>query len=73
MPRRVRLKRALPALATVLVTSSLQALGALPALAASQRVGVWLTNSPSPLYYDANLIEKAVAELDAAGFNTLYP
>lgn len=73
MPRRVRLKRALPALATVLVTSSLQVLGALPALAASQRVGVWLTNSPSPLYYDANLIEKAVAELDAAGFNTLYP
>lgn len=73
LPRRVRLKRALPALATVLLTSSLQALGALPALAASQRVGVWLTNSPSSLYYDANLIEKAVAELDAAGFNTLYP
>ncbi|QPN58053.1 family 10 glycosylhydrolase [Synechococcus sp. CBW1107] len=73
LPRRVRLKRALPALATVLLTSCLQALGTLPALAASQRVGVWLTNSPSPLYYDANLIEKAVAELDAAGFNTLYP
>ncbi|MBC1260024.1 family 10 glycosylhydrolase [Synechococcus sp. BSF8S] len=73
LPCRVRLKRALPALATVVVTTSLQALGALPALAASQRVGVWLTNSPSPLYYDAGLIEKAVGELDAAGFNTLYP
>lgn len=36
-------------------------------------MGVWLTNSPSPLYYDATRIETAVAQLDAAGFNTLYP
>jgi uncharacterized lipoprotein YddW (UPF0748 family) len=38
-----------------------------------QPVGVWLTNSPSPLYYDAVRIDKAVAELAQAGFNTLYP
>ena len=36
-------------------------------------VGVWLTNSPSPLYYDTGRIERAVAELAEAGFNTLYP
>lgn len=38
-----------------------------------RRVGVWLTNSPSPLYYDVGRIEQAVRELSAAGFNTLYP
>ncbi len=39
----------------------------------SRRVGVWLTNTPSPLYYDATRIEKAVEQLAATGFNTLYP
>jgi uncharacterized lipoprotein YddW (UPF0748 family) len=34
---------------------------------------VWLTNYPSPLYYDARRIETAVEQLAAAGFNTLYP
>ena len=43
------------------------------ALAQTRRVGVWLTNSPSPLYYDTRRIETAVEELAAAGFNTLYP
>ncbi|MEB3173168.1 MAG: family 10 glycosylhydrolase [Cyanobacteriota bacterium] len=38
-----------------------------------RRVGVWLTNSPSPLYYEAARIDRAVAELAGAGFNTLYP
>ncbi|QEY31126.1 hypothetical protein EVJ50_01520 [Synechococcus sp. RSCCF101] len=37
------------------------------------RVGVWLTNSPSPLYYDRAVMERAVNELADAGFNTLYP
>ncbi|MEI8251467.1 MAG: family 10 glycosylhydrolase [Synechococcus sp. ELA057] len=37
------------------------------------RVGVWLTNSPSPLYYDAGRIDQAVQQLAEAGFNTLYP
>ena len=43
------------------------------ALAQTRRVGVWLTNSPSPLYYDTRRIETAVEELASAGFNTLYP
>ncbi len=43
------------------------------AWAQSRRVGVWLTNSPSPLYYDNSRIDLAVAELAEAGFNTLYP
>jgi len=39
----------------------------------ARRIGVWLTNSPSPLYYDAQRIDQAVDQLAAAGFNTLYP
>ena len=38
-----------------------------------RRIGVWLTNSPSPLYYDPARIDRAVAELAATGFNTIYP
>jgi uncharacterized lipoprotein YddW (UPF0748 family) len=37
------------------------------------RIGVWLTNSPSPLYYDPARIETAVKQLADTGFNTLYP
>ena len=58
------------------LTAALLALPVLlPAAAwsAPRRVGVWLTNSPSPLYYDAARIERAVDELARAGFNTLYP
>ena len=44
-----------------------------PPPAPTRRVGVWLTNSPSPLYYEASRIERAVTELAQAGFNTLYP
>ena len=43
-----------------------------PVRAAGQ-VGVWLTNSPSPLYYNANRIDQAVEQLANAGFTTLYP
>ena len=57
----------------MLLTGLLQAFGALEARSAPRRLGVWLTNSPSPLYYDAARIDRAVAELAAAGFNTLYP
>ena len=39
----------------------------------SRRIGVWLTNSPSQLYYENARIDLAVAELAEAGFNTLYP
>ncbi|MFO7630663.1 MAG: family 10 glycosylhydrolase [Prochlorococcaceae cyanobacterium] len=51
----------------------MQLLGSLPAPAARGVVGVWLTNSPSPLYYSPQRIEAAVKELAEAGFNTLYP
>ena len=43
------------------------------AAGAAPRMGVWLTNSPSPLYYDAGRLDRAVEELAEAGFNTLYP
>ncbi|MFM7362556.1 MAG: glycoside hydrolase family 10 protein [Cyanobium sp.] len=39
----------------------------------TRRVGVWLTNSPSPLYYDAARLDAAVQQLAHTGFNTLYP
>jgi hypothetical protein len=70
---------------TLLLTGALQLVGALPALALppgglnglpqplGRRVGVWLTNSPSPLYYDPQRIEIAVQQLSETGFNTLYP
>jgi uncharacterized lipoprotein YddW (UPF0748 family) len=67
------LKRALPLTVTLALTAALQAIGALEVRAAPRRLGVWLTNSPSPLYYDTARIDRAVAELAAAGFNTLYP
>ena len=36
-------------------------------------VGVWITNSPSTLYYNPSQIREAVSDLDAAGFNVIYP
>ena len=56
-----------PLLSTTAVTT------AAVAVPAPRRVGVWLTNSPSPLYYESSRLEQAVAELAASGFNTLYP
>ena len=53
------LKRALPVALTLVLTGALQAIGALEARSAPRRLGVWLTNSPSPLYYDANRIDRA--------------
>jgi uncharacterized lipoprotein YddW (UPF0748 family) len=44
-----------------------------PLPSANRRLGVWLTNSPSPLYYEARRIDQAVADLAQVGFNTLYP
>ncbi|MEB3307545.1 MAG: family 10 glycosylhydrolase, partial [Cyanobacteriota bacterium] len=69
----------LPLLATAQLAARAQTLPPLPPLpqppaaAGNRRLGVWLTNSPSPLYYEADRIEKSVAELARAGFNTLYP
>jgi uncharacterized lipoprotein YddW (UPF0748 family) len=53
------------------IAASFQVLN--PAAANANRVGVWLTNTPSLLYYDADRIDRAVNELADAGFNTLYP
>ena len=64
-----RRRRSLPLLVSALVGALAPAM----AWAAPNRVGVWLTNSPSPLYYDAGRIERAVRELADAGFTTLYP
>ena len=71
LPRAALRRSAALALGTALAWPGTVALaqGAPPRL----RLGVWLTNSPSPLYYDAGRIDQAVAELAAAGFNTLYP
>ena len=80
--RHAHLKRLLPVSLTLVASALLQLLGQLggggaralagPA-AGERRVGVWLTNSPSPLYYDPARIDAAVEALAATGFNTLYP
>jgi uncharacterized lipoprotein YddW (UPF0748 family) len=85
--RRAHLKRHLPVGLTVVLTAVLQLVGLVPTMAQSRleqgvgvlpqpmgrRVGVWITNSPSPLYYDPVRIESAVQQLANTGFNTLYP
>jgi uncharacterized lipoprotein YddW (UPF0748 family) len=63
---------ALPVAALPLLAGSTLAQGRLPE-PINQRIGVWLTNSPSPLYYSRDRIETAARQLDEAGFNTLYP
>jgi uncharacterized lipoprotein YddW (UPF0748 family) len=72
--RLARLKALLPAAVSVVLTLP-WAISAAAATLPTQprRIGVWLTNSPSPLYYDPNRIDRAVSELADAGFNTLYP
>jgi uncharacterized lipoprotein YddW (UPF0748 family) len=74
--RGARLKALLPAAISVLVTLpwALSAAAApLQGQPPPRRIGVWLTNSPSPLYYDPARIDRAVNELAEAGFTTLYP
>jgi uncharacterized lipoprotein YddW (UPF0748 family) len=70
--RFARLKAFLPAAVSLLATLPL-AVSAGSLQAQPRRIGVWLTNSPSPLYYDSARIDRAVNELADAGFNTLYP
>ena len=36
-------------------------------------LGVWITNSPSQVYYSRDAIKQAVQELHQAGFNAIYP
>jgi uncharacterized lipoprotein YddW (UPF0748 family) len=75
--RFARLKALLPASLNLALAALLAAAGLAAAPGSSaqpaRRIGVWLTNSPSPLYYDPARIDRAVAELATAGFNTLYP
>ena len=58
--RFARLKAFLPAAASILLTlpwAATAPLLAQPQPAPPRRIGVWLTNSPSPLYYDPARIE----------------
>jgi uncharacterized lipoprotein YddW (UPF0748 family) len=59
------------AMAMILTTSVAQA--GLPSVESKRTLGVWLTNSPSPLYYDKTTLLKAMDELQQAGFTALYP
>ena len=45
----------------------------LPSVQPKRTLGVWLTNSPSRLYYDRQQLIRAMDELKAAGFNAIYP
>ena len=45
----------------------------LPSVQPRRTLGVWLTNSPSRLYYDRQQLVQAMDELKAAGFNAIYP
>ena len=45
----------------------------LPSVQPRRTLGVWLTNSPSRLYYDRKVLIQAMDELKAAGFNAVYP
>ncbi|EAR18032.1 hypothetical protein WH7805_04551 [Synechococcus sp. WH 7805] len=58
-------------MAMILTTSVAQA--GLPSVQPKRTLGVWLTNSPSPLYYDKTTLLKAMDELQQAGFTALYP
>ena len=62
---------AIAAMAMVMPPSS--ALAGLPSVQPKRTLGVWLTNSPSPLYYDRTTLLKAMDELQQAGFTALYP
>ncbi|QNI85560.1 hypothetical protein SynPROS71_01775 [Synechococcus sp. PROS-7-1] len=62
---------AIAALALVMTTTGAQA--GLPSVQPKRTLGVWLTNSPSPLYYDRTTLLKAMDELQQAGFTALYP
>ena len=62
---------AIAALAMVMTTTGAQA--GLPSVQPRRTLGVWLTNSPSPLYYDKTTLLKAMDELQQAGFTALYP
>ena len=59
---------------TKAATTLLAVLTCTPAATAQPRpLGVWITNSPSPVYYSRERIRETIQELEDAGFNTIYP
>ncbi|MEC8214411.1 MAG: hypothetical protein VX069_05015, partial [Cyanobacteriota bacterium] len=68
------LKSSLGLLSVLVLTSPVQAQSRLDRLLAPRRpMGVWLTNSPSPLYYDRQRIRLAMEQLQEAGFDRVVP
>ena len=67
------MKRRLALAVSLVLSGLLASLAAEAKEPEPRRIGVWLTNSPSPLYYSKQRIQEAVEELSVAGFNTLYP
>jgi len=67
------LKRSLAIGASLLLSGLLAPLTALAKDPEPRRIGVWLTNSPSRLYYDRAEMTRALNELQAAGFTAIYP
>ena len=59
------------ALTLTLTTSVAQA--GIPSVQPRQTQGVWLTNSPSRLYYNRSTLEQAMDELQQTGFTAIYP
>ena len=45
----------------------------IPSVRPRQTQGVWLTNSPSRLYYNRSTLEQAMDELQQTGFTAIYP
>ena len=73
-PQRVKHRRLTGALAGLLaVWMGAPVAAGLPTVQRKRTLGVWLTNSPSRLYYDRAEMSRALNELQAAGFNAIYP
>ena len=71
--RLLRRDAALVLAAVLGLFASAPASAQLPSVQPRRTLGVWLTNSPSRLYYDRKVLIQAMDELKAAGFNAVYP
>ena len=68
------LKSSLGLLSVLVLTSPVQAQSRLDRLLAPRRpMGVWLTNSPSPLYYDRQRIRLAMEQLQVRSGDAPLP
>ena len=73
-PQRVLHRQLRGVLAGLLAVSIHAPVAASPATVQRKRtLGVWLTNSPSRLYYNRAEMTRALNELQNAGFNAIYP